>query len=265
MAWMVRATASTPGGKQPCVGSAGPFSKRKLGPFLENLYPCVHDLYGAPMQAQGIGSSADERMWTGARCPIGHNHTLSESMWDLRWSDLLPMSLTDDGVIVEMSGYEEITPFIEENFAAMFKANPAAFQFLPRAATTARAIYYNQCADAFTFKHHGRIVGALVCNPSDWSSYYIRFCAFLPHYQGRQLLQRFFPAFFDALRVRGIERIETETSPSNLAVMHIMNRFRFNVTGTILSERWGALIRFTKFLDEKSEEEFLRQYCAGIR
>src|SRR6185503_19487640 len=99
----------------------------------------------------------------------------------------------------------------------------------------------------------------------DWSTYHIRFCAFLPEYQGRQLLQRFFPTFFRILKQAGVERIETETSPSNLAIMHIMNRFHFNVTGTLMSERWGALVRFTKFLDEESERVFLQQFCTGIK
>jgi hypothetical protein len=62
-----------------------------------------------------------------------------------------------------------------------------------------------------------------------------------------------------------VERVDVETSPSNLATMHIMNRFRFNVTGQVLSERWGALVKFSKFLDGDCEKVFLRQYCTGIK
>jgi hypothetical protein len=37
------------------------------------------------------------------------------------------------------------------------------------------------------------------------------------------------------------------------------------VTGTTLSDRWGAQVKFTRFLDEESERIFLGQFCAGVR
>jgi hypothetical protein len=191
--------------------------------------------------------------------------TLSETVWGLDWSKHLPAKLTDDGIVIQVSTYDEASPFIGDKFAAMFEEDPAASPFLQGKATDAKTRYYRLCADFFAFRHDESTVGVLVCNPIDWSTYYIRFCAFLPEYQGRQLLQRFFPEFFRILKLAGVERVETETSPSNLAVMHIMNRFRFNNIGTILSERWGALVRFAKFLDEESEDVFLRQFCTGIR
>jgi RimJ/RimL family protein N-acetyltransferase len=193
------------------------------------------------------------------------NVTLSETMWGVDWSAHLPAKLTDDGVVMDASSYDEASPFIGSKFAAMFEEDLASSPFMHGKATDAKGRYYRLCADFFAFRHRGSIVGVLVCNPIDWSTYYIRFCAFLPEYQGRQLLQRFFPEFFRILKLAGVERIETETSPSNLAVMHIMNRFRFNNIGTILSERWGALVRFAKFLDDESEDVFLRQFCTGIR
>ena len=200
-----------------------------------------------------------------AHIDVGAGSSLSAAMWHLDWSDHLPLTLTDDGVAVQHGVFNDAMPFIISNFAAMFEEDPADPRFLQSRATEAKAHYYRRCADFFEFKDGAVTVGCLICTPVDWSTYYIRFCAFLPAYQGRQLLQRFFPAFFRVLKAVGVERVETETSPSNIAVMHIMNRFRFNVTGTILSERWGALVRFTKFLDNESETVFLRQYCTGIR
>jgi hypothetical protein len=191
--------------------------------------------------------------------------SLSGSLWNLDWATELPLTLTDDGVEVRHGTLDDAMPFIVDNFTAMFEEDPAASPFLQSPTTEAKKRYYRQCGDIFAFNHGVATVGLLVCTPVDWSTYYIRFCAFLPTYQGRQLLQRFFPNFFRILKIAGIERVETDTSPSNFAVTHIMNRFKFNATGTILSERWGAVIRFTKFLDEQSEEVFLRQYCTGIR
>jgi hypothetical protein len=191
--------------------------------------------------------------------------TFSQAIWGIDWSEHLPLTITQDGVIVAESSFEETAPFVRENVAAMFDEDPEGSPFLEGSSTGAKARYYSRFGDFFEFRSDGKPVGVLVCTPVDWSTYYIRFCAFLPEYQGRQLLQKFFPEFFRILQMAGIERVETETSPSNLAVMHMMNRFRFNVTGTSLSERWGALVRFTKFLDAASEQVFLRQYCTGIQ
>jgi hypothetical protein len=47
--------------------------------------------------------------------------------------------------------------------------------------------------------------------------------------------------------------------------MHIMGRLRFNVTGTCLSERWGANVHFTKFLNGDNERTFLQQFCSGVK
>jgi Acetyltransferase (GNAT) family len=193
------------------------------------------------------------------------SRVLSATMWGLDWSAQLPVQLTSDGATIEHSSFERVMPFVAVNFATMFEEDPAASPFLGGRSTEARDRYYREIGDFFEFKYERVTVGALICTPTDWSTYYIRFCAVLPDFQGKQLLQRFFPKFFDILSAAGVERVETETSPSNLAVMHIMNRFRFNVAGTILSERWGALARFVKFLDQESESTFLRQYCTGIR
>jgi hypothetical protein len=48
-------------------------------------------------------------------------------------------------------------------------------------------------------------------------------------------------------------------------MMHIATRLKFNQTGTLLSERWGAMVHFTKFLSEEKEEVFLRQFCSGVK
>jgi hypothetical protein len=45
--------------------------------------------------------------------------------------------------------------------------------------------------------------------------------------------------------------------------MYVLTRARFNITGSLMSERWGALIRFTKFLNERGEDTFLQQFCRG--
>jgi len=207
----------------------------------------------------GVGTNGRRRL------DFPADPTLSAAIWNLNWAEHLPLTLADDSVTVEHGDFNDVMPFIVENAAAMFEEDPALSPFLPGCATDAKAQYYRRCADCFEFKDRGHSVGVMICTPTDWSTYYIRFSATLPAYRGRRLVQRFFPTFFHILKAAGVERVEADTSPSNLAVVHIMNRFKFNITGTLLSERWGALVRFSKFLHEPSEDVFLRQYCTGIR
>jgi ribosomal protein S18 acetylase RimI-like enzyme len=189
----------------------------------------------------------------------------SQFVWELDWSEILPQVLTDDGIAVEYSTVERAFSFIGKNFAIMFEENSEHSPFLPQKVSEPRIRYYEQVADIFEFKQKDKSVGFLICTPGDWSTYYIRFVAILPEYRGRGLFQRFLPHLFEILRGVGMERVEAETSPANLAFVHLMTKFAFNVTGTTLTERWGALVRFTKFLDARSEEVFLHQYCTGIK
>jgi hypothetical protein len=104
----------------------------------------------------------------------------------------------------------------------------------------------------------------VIGTPLDWSSYYIRTAALLPECQGRQPIQHFFSSLvFPILRSAGVERVELDVAPSNLAMMHVVTRLRFNASGTLLTERWGAHVHFTKFLDEDSERVFISQFCTG--
>jgi ribosomal protein S18 acetylase RimI-like enzyme len=189
----------------------------------------------------------------------------SEAIWNVDWSAHLPRTLTDDGIAVEYAEVEKAFPFVARNFAVVFDEDPAASLFLPQRMTPAKRRYYEHFADTFEFTHDGRSVGFLICTPVDWSTYYLRFIAVLPEYRGRRLFQLFLPILLNILKAAGVERVEADTSPSNLAIVHILNKFMFNVVGTVMTDRWGSLVRFTKFLNEAGEGTFLRQYCTGIR
>lgn len=189
---------------------------------------------------------------------------LSNSLWGIDWSLRLPHRLTDDGVVVEWSSFEHSLPFVQKHYTEIFDERSESSPFVTKV-NEAKARYYREVGDFFEFVHAGRTVGLLIGTPVDWSTYYIRSAAALPDYQGRGVVQRFFPVLFDELKRSGVERVEADTSPANMATMHLLTRLRFNVTGTVLTERWGAHVHFTKFLDEESENVFLRQFCSGVK
>ena len=188
---------------------------------------------------------------------------MSQQLWDIEWAKELPFE--SGGFRVELSNYTRAKGFIAANYATVFEEDASSSPFATDL-SAAKSRYYQVFGDFFEFFHGDELAGLLVCTPTDWSSYYIRSAAMLPEFQGRRIVQHFYTSvLFPTLQRAGVERVEFDTSPSNMAMMHIATRLRFNNTGTILSERWGAMIHFTKFLATDKEDVFLRQFCAGVK
>lgn len=117
--------------------------------------------------------------------------------------------------------------------------------------------------DVFLYGAPEGVVGVIMGHPTDWSTYYIRSAAFLPAYRNRHFGTSFLDIVYEPLRQVGCERVEVETSPANMPMVRIMSGQGFFVTSTVSSERWGYLLRFTKFLTPEAEIAFRRQYCVG--
>lgn len=188
---------------------------------------------------------------------------LTQSIYALDWGAHLPHALNED-VSVRLGDLDSASAFVARHYAEIFQDDPAS-PFASGKLTEAKARYFRAAGDFFEFVYRGRTVALLVGTPIDWSSYYIRSAACLREHQGKKLIQRFFPLMFSLLANAGVERIEADTSPANMATLHLLTRMRFNVTGTLLSERWGALVHFTRHLDAPSERTFLDQFCAGVK
>jgi ribosomal protein S18 acetylase RimI-like enzyme len=188
----------------------------------------------------------------------------SRFLWGIDWAEWLPRDLTDDGIELQESDIDSALPFIEAHYAEIFEQEAERGRFFHEPFDGAKRRYY-KTADVFEIKQSGCTVGLLIGAPTDWSTYYVRTIGVLRAYQGRQLPRLILPFLFDRLAEAGVRRFEAETSPSNLASVLNLTRLRFNLTGTVLTERWGALLRFTKFVDSNAEGVFLDKFCAGIR
>jgi RimJ/RimL family protein N-acetyltransferase len=188
---------------------------------------------------------------------------MSQKLWGIHWAQHLPFE--NAGFLVRLSDYTRAQAFIAANYATVFEEEANASPFATDI-SAAKSRYYQLFGDFFEFFYGEELAGLLVCTPTDWSTYYIRSAALIPKYQGRRIVQQFYAeALFPVLKAAGVERVEFDTSPANLAMMHIAARLRFNNTGTILSERWGAMVHFTKFLSQHKEDVFLEQFCAGVK
>ncbi len=190
--------------------------------------------------------------------------TQSARLWGLDWPARLPW--TFDGITVDACTFDESLPFMQRHYGAIFGA---AFEgrFLEDPMTDAK-LRFGREMDVFVFRDRGRDgdreIGVLAGHPSDWTTYYMRTVALLPEYRDRHLLSRTMEEVARALAEVGCERIDGEVSPANVAMVRMLTSLGWLVTSTSNSERWGTLLRFTKFLRADAEDVFARQFC-GMR
>jgi hypothetical protein len=193
-----------------------------------------------------------------APSPRVTSRSLSSRLWDLKWKRVLPWVFED--VSVEPAGFEDVLPFVQENYARIFGTQSGEARFLSDPLTETKRRFGSEM-DVFQFRAPEGVVGVLMSHPTDWTTYYMRTVAILPEYRERRLLTRFMERSYEPLRAAGVERIEGECSPANLPMMRMLVGQGFMMTSTANSERWGYVARFTKFLREEAEMTFLRQYC----
>jgi RimJ/RimL family protein N-acetyltransferase len=184
---------------------------------------------------------------------------LSQRLWALDWSALLPWTL-EDGVQLECGSVEDVLAFVRDRYATIFATDPDDRRFLHEQPSVAKQRFL-ECSDRFAFREKGRVIGVLVGNPVDWSTYYWRTVAFLPEHQGRGLLAAALARTDEVMRAAGIERVEGDAAPANYRQVRLLLRLGYCITGQNNSERWGAMLRLTKFLRHEAEHVFLEQFC----
>ena len=198
-------------------------------------------------------------------CPIPRS--LSQRILGVRWDDHAPFRLGNGvgggvrgGVEVEPVSLEVALAFTRDHYARIFDSSPGDTRFLSEPMTAAKARFLAE-SDRFAFREGGEVIGLLVGNPVDWSTYYWRSVAFLPEHQGRGLLAAALEHTDEILREAGVVRVEGEAAPTNYRQVRLLMRLGYCVTGTTNSERWGTMLRLTKYLRADAGELFARQFC----
>lgn len=190
---------------------------------------------------------------------------LSARLWGIAWDDFLPFHFQESDIYLDTITYKEFSDFIKENSEKIFTENEINSSFNNFDNSKARVTFYEQESDIFAYKIKEKIVGVFVSHPSDWSTYYLRYTNILPAYRGCQLTIRTIAFLSNILFSVGVQRIKTEVSPSNLRQVQRLSKLGFVISGNTLSERWGALLFMTKYLDNQSEQTFYNQFCVGLR
>lgn len=190
--------------------------------------------------------------------------TLAERIWDFSWNEVLPRPIGTKGVIMTREPFDEIATFAATHFERIFEIENRDNPFLNNEPSGYKERYYRETADIFGYRLDGELIGVTLSEPLDWNSYHVRHHSVLEKFQGLGITQGFLnEVVIPELKKLNVKRIQIETSPANLPVIQILTRLRFNITGTVLSERWGANLCMTKFLDPRNESVFLEQFCFG--
>jgi hypothetical protein len=183
-------------------------------------------------------------------------------MWGFSLCDLLPRNLSDDGVVAVAGDFARIGRFLNEQFSVFSEEAQGS---LPNYIVSNRKCeYLRDACDLIELRSNDETIGSLIGAPEDWSTYYVRVFALRRDFQRPGMIRRFIrECLFAPLAEHGVERICADTSPANVAMSRLLTELHFHVTGSQLSERWGPLVRYTRFLSPACEAEFRRKFGGG--
>jgi ribosomal protein S18 acetylase RimI-like enzyme len=189
----------------------------------------------------------------------------SKAILGLEWGSNMPFILTPSRFRVERIQYGQAVPFLKNHFAKIYEEEKSSF--LAQEYSDAKLRFYEDMGDFFALvdSESQDTIGVFIGNLVDWSSYYIRSCSILPEYQGQGLYQQFLALLLNVLKQSGVQRAEIDVAPSNFGHIHVLNKMQFNITGIQVSERWGSMVHFTRFLSKQHEEVFLDRFCYGVK
>jgi hypothetical protein len=191
------------------------------------------------------------------------SRTLSDTFWRLDLTRGLPRELSKDGIVCTAGEFKRVRNFLKRVFPTLTEEGLAAAPLDPRLLHT-KQWYLGQACDLLELRKDGETVGVMIGAPEDWSTYYLRIYAIAPEYQRPILTRRFaYECLLNRLAEHGVQRIVTDTSPTNLAAARRLCELQFHVTGQQLSERYGPLIRYTKFLDPDAEAAFISRFAGS--
>lgn len=176
----------------------------------------------------------------------------SERLWGLEWP-----TWTCNGVTIEPTTFEAVTPFIAEHYPSIFATEPN--RFLEEKLTPAKRHFLAEC-DVHQFRADGRVIGIAMGHPTDWATFYVRSIALLPKYRGRGVARQYFHELGSTLGAAGADRLEIETSAGNTPMNQLLLKHGFVITGTLNTDRWGAVLRYTRFLAPEARRVFDRQF-----
>lgn len=215
-------------------------------------------------EAFPLADGGRKRLWeseevSGTYLAPGYQSELSFRYWGRALAHRLPCQVSGDGVRATRGQLSRIREFIARECPSLAEEALGAVTQQPLAA--AKQSYFQSACDLIELRHEDRTIGVFVGAPEDWSTYYVRAFAMTRAHQRSALMRRFArECVFEPLAACGVQRVVADTSPANLAMSRLFSELHFYVTGQQLSERWGPLVRYTRFLDPACEALFMQRF-----
>ena len=183
---------------------------------------------------------------------------MTEIVWGLDWKNHLPENL---GVyILSRSNFDEFSQIKNNPDSFLITSDVSNDTFVKDVGSASKEEYLKNISDFFTISKNGVPVGVVVCEIKDWSTYYLRFIFVAKEHRNHQLTSLFVEYVEKVLRQYSVEKISCDVSPSNLGQVARMSQSGYVYTGNILSERFGATMRLTKFLKDDSWLAFNKNF-----
>lgn len=186
--------------------------------------------------------------------------TWSSTLWGISWTTLLPKMITAD-IRVDYLRHSEAVPVMQKLFPEVFEGNVGTnnARFFDGTNPAMKQKYYELAGDYFVFRDCSqgeRVVGMVACTFQDWATYNMRNVSVHPDYQQLGIYQEFYLLLCEILTEHGVSRIEGDIAPTNLHHMAVLSKMGYIPTAMSVSERWGALVHVTKYLQEEEEDRF---------
>ena len=163
----------------------------------------------------------------------------------------------------QTGSFENFRGFVSKYYAELFKNNLNKKQTLTFNFSDEKEKYYRSKGDFFEFIYSKKLIGVFVGFQQDESTYYIRTVGVIKEFQGKGIFRAFTVKLINILKNAGVDRIIVDVSPSNQTILNFYMSVGFSQTGYELTERWGANVKLTKFLNPEFEKKFITQFCPG--
>ncbi len=188
---------------------------------------------------------------------------ISQVIWGIIWEEYFPLKIGDYSI--EVSSQKEFNEIKNASESFIVSSENSNDTFIKELSSVAKFKYLEMASDFFKFKYKNEIVGVVVCEAGDWSSYYLRYIYIDKNHRSNKLTIEFVNAIESVLRNYKVDKVICDVSTGNLSQLSRMSDLSFICTGNMLSERFGAMIKMTKFLDEKSLHVFTSHFNQSFK
>lgn len=190
--------------------------------------------------------------------------SVSEKADKLR-SRYFPLKISKSVTCYSVS-HDEFFEFVKKEYPKVFKKSPTPIFNYKKGSKTQKDIdstweeYQKVHAEYFIFKDGNKKIGWFAGYLEDFETFYLRNVALLPKWQNKGIYSKFQEALIEYVKKLGYQKISCHEKATNLYMLRLQMKFGFFIVGHENHDRWGNLLRLTKFLNKKREKNYIENF-----